>query len=235
MNKRKNNPEKPKFSASDLEDLNALASIKKGDAQAYAVIFKKYRWHLRYAILRTINDQSVVDDLLMEVFEKAYENIGKYRQEYTFNAWLTRVAQNYVLDYIRKKKTHPTLYNTVSLNEPVISPKGEETTFDIDGENPVPMGTTAELTYEVKVKYLYDTIAMLPQINREVLELRLREKLSIQEIADKLGIGLSAAKLRLKRGQEFLLTIISKRQGEFLVDTTHNWESLYQGEPQNVF
>src|ERR1017187_1499393 len=94
-----------KNSESQLQDMENIALIKLGDKNAFTSIFNKYKGHIAFKLYNCVNgDKNLADDLLMEIFEKIYSNIDKYKEEYTFNTWLTTVANNYAMDYFRDKK-----------------------------------------------------------------------------------------------------------------------------------
>ena len=52
--------------------------------------------------------------------------------------------------------------------------------------------------------YIMERLVSLPQKYKSVIYLHYYEGYQLQEIADLLGIGLSAAKMRMKRGRELL-------------------------------
>lgn len=233
-NKRHLEKHKPeaRFNSSDQEDLRALASIQQGNSQAFAVIFKKYRPYLYFGILKKVKNPSLAEDLVMEIFEKSYENIleGKYDSEYTFNSWLTKVASNYVIDYIRKKKKNPVLSpDVVYIDSNFGLPAGEDREvqpLEIESNLPGPMENTDDMQHQIRSEFVFQTIRSLPKIDREVLELRYHEDLSYQDIADRLGVGLSAIKLRMKRAKSLLQTVIDRDKGESLAQNTYSWEAL---------
>ncbi len=52
---------------------------------------------------RYVNDWAVAQDLAQDVFLKAMETFKAYRAFGRFDAWLTRIAVNHCIDYLRQK------------------------------------------------------------------------------------------------------------------------------------
>lgn len=215
-----------KFSASDIEDLNAIASIKSGNVQAFATIFKKYKPVLYFSILKKIRDARMAEDLMMEIFEKAFEKLDSYKKEYTFNSWFTRIAHNHIIDYIRKRSVNPVMSKGVSVEAGQMDSNGELQPIEIPSHYNLPMENSEDMRQAARLHYVYDIIKTLPDIDRQVLELYYRDNKACQEVADILGIGLSAAKARIKRAKEFLMVMIDKNKGENFAETTYNWDAL---------
>lgn len=213
------------LSSSDEEDLRVLASIKKGDIQAYEVIFKKYKPYVYKMMTRFTRDREQAKDMMMELFTKVYKNINKYERSFTFNAWITRVAKNYAIDYIRKKNQNPILSNPIYLDEP-LEGNTEDLTFELKSHYAGPLELDDKMTHEARLAYMYQMIDTLPQKDKEVLNLLCREKKSYDEISEILGVKLNAVKLRILRARNYLLQIVSARQGEAYVNARTNIDDL---------
>src|SRR5690606_39024643 len=90
------------------------------DEQAFRLIVEKYSRALRFHITRMVRDKEIIDDLIQEIFLKAFSNLGSYNTSFAFSTWLYRIATNHTIDHLRKKKL-----KTLSIDEPVQSKDGE--------------------------------------------------------------------------------------------------------------
>ncbi len=52
---------------------------------------------------RYVNDFTVAEDLAQDVFLKAMENLTAPRAIFNFDHWLTRIAVNHCIDYLRQQ------------------------------------------------------------------------------------------------------------------------------------
>ena len=80
-------------------------------AAALADLFEEYYQRIARYIAVRIGNQDDADDLAVDVFVRAAEHIGSFRQRgIPVQAWLFRIAHNLVVDYLRRssrRKTAP--------------------------------------------------------------------------------------------------------------------------------
>jgi DNA-directed RNA polymerase specialized sigma24 family protein len=101
-------------SASSQIDYAVVQRAIGGDQSAFKILFDKYRQPLFFHILKLVRDREVIEDLLQEIFLKAFDNIASFNPDYAFSTWLYRITTNHSIDFLRKKKL-----KTFSLDEPV--------------------------------------------------------------------------------------------------------------------
>lgn len=193
-------------SASSQADLLLVRRASGGDQKAFQELFNKYRQPLFYHILRMVHDREIVDDLLQEVFLKAFDNIYSYNPEYAFSTWLYRITTNHTIDYLRKKKL-----KTYSLDEPIKTKDGEMS-IDVVDEHSV---SDDEVIRKQRAEILREALKSLPEKYRQVIELRHMDELSYQEIADIMQIPLGTVKAHIFRARELLYKYLKDRQGSF--------------------
>jgi RNA polymerase sigma-70 factor (ECF subfamily) len=135
-------------------------------------------WNYAYFICKR---RDLADDIAQEVFIKAYRNIGSFRGECTVKTWLLKITRNTAYSYRRKS-----LFRKVVLLEFIsgVHPSAESEFLD------------RHLTDE-----LWGIVLLLPMPYREVLILHALHGLSMEEIADALGIPEGTVKSRLHRGR----------------------------------
>lgn len=83
-----------------------IKEIKKRNTDAFDKIYKEYHGLIFYVISRKVNDREVIKELVQDTFLKMWNNIESYRQNKNFRAWLTTIATNTALDYLRSLKVH---------------------------------------------------------------------------------------------------------------------------------
>ena len=78
-----------------------------GDQQAYSTIFNQYYDVVKYAVRKILNDTSLVEDICMETFEKAFSNFTRFQPDHQLSAWLVRIGTNRALDHFRHNSRVP--------------------------------------------------------------------------------------------------------------------------------
>jgi RNA polymerase sigma-70 factor (ECF subfamily) len=120
-----------------------------------------------------------------------------FQERSSFSTWLTRIAINSSLMILRKKRNS----SEISMDT-TDGPAGNETW---EPRSPWEDPESRYVRRESQ-KMLRQAIHRLPPVFRDVIELRQAKDYSIQEIAQSLGISVSAVKSRLSRAKSALRT-----------------------------
>lgn len=150
-------------------------------------IWNEYVGQLRGFIYRRIPEPAIVDDLVQEVFLKVQSKVDTLKDETRLQSWLYQIARNTIIDYFRGQKPEEELPETLDLPDAKPSRVLEE---------------LAEC-----VRPMMDA---LPAEYRLPLLLSDLEGLSQKEVAERLGLSLSAAKSRVQRGRERLKRVFAE-------------------------
>lgn len=88
------------------------AALTQGDQKAYAELMRLY-WNPVYEMmLKKSGDENMADDLTIEAFGKAFQNLQQYAPTYAFSTWLYKIATNNFIDHKRRSKRR-----TLSIDE----------------------------------------------------------------------------------------------------------------------
>jgi len=147
----------------------------------------------RFALSIT-RDAFVAADLVQDTFLRAIEKSGQYRGEAPLDAWLRRILHNLAIDRVRRAARE------LVVEEVEDSWMTDEYTVDPEGIA-VRMQTREELL---------DALLRIPFIYRVAVTLHDVEGWTVREIAEVQGIGLPAAKQRLRRGRMALVTALAE-------------------------
>lgn len=204
-----------KFGAQDFQDLALVDSIKRGNQQAFETLYKKYYPHMHRKIFLSLRNKEDAEDITSEIFQKIYENIGRYEKHYTFNAWITKLAQNYMIDFIRKYKRDLVFCNKISIEEEVFSKNQdfERSVYErvvLPSNEPEPLTASEKIERMAKLKVAYDAINNLPDLAIESLPVKTgfifkkfnnNEKTPF-EIAEELHMDVKEVEEHIKKGYE---------------------------------
>ena len=75
----------PNLSQKAIEDLDLVKRAIQNDQKAYAELMTRYKDAIYFMLLKMVNNKEDANDLTVEAFGKAFENIEKYRPEFAFS------------------------------------------------------------------------------------------------------------------------------------------------------
>lgn len=167
----------------NLSDEQIASKVINGDNELYEQIVLRYQDKLGRYIKRLTNRSLEVDDLLQEVFIKAYKNLRQFDPKLKFSSWLYRIAHNESVNLIKSS-----WIQKITSLEPLffLGEKSDvEERFD-------------KRQLEQKMK---SCLNRLPIKYKEVLVLYYYEDKSYQEISDILRINNQTVGVLLHRGK----------------------------------
>lgn len=161
----------PETTSSDPSDQELVAAAL-ADSGAYAPLVRRYQAPLtRYLFRLGCKSQSDADDILQEVFIKAYRNLNGYDPGLKFSSWIYRIAHNEAMTFFRKGGRAPQVARS----------EDELEAFDaIPDESDL----GEEIDTRLQASELRDALGKLDGKYREVLVLRYLEDRTYEEISD---------------------------------------------------
>lgn len=171
-----------------LTDEELVSAYAAGDNEAFDALLLRHKTRLLNYIYQMTRDRDISDDIFQETFVKAITTIkqGRYNDLGKFSAWLYRIARNLVVDTFRAEKNEGSL-STDDADYDVLNRRelAEDTIEDV----------MVDLQIEEDLRRLIDE---LPDVQREVLNLRYYRELSFKEIAELTGVSINTALGRMR-------------------------------------
>lgn len=149
----------------EQEIMNRLKDPKTR-RKAFEQLVNQYSEQLYWQVRRIVLIHEDADDVLQNVFLKAWSKLDTFHQESKISTWLYRIALNESLDFMRKKKTQ------VVSSDDAETMVGSTLMAD-DYFN----GTEAEAM-------LQEAIAQLPDVQRTVFNMRYFDDMKYSEISE---------------------------------------------------
>ncbi len=171
-----------------LTDEMLVKAYANGDNKAFDTLLRRHQTRVFTYILNIIKNKDVADDIFQETFVKAITTIkqGRYTDAGKFSAWITRIAHNLIIDFFRQGKSE----NTVSADQ-------EDTDMlnrrDLSEENIEDILITTQINEDVR--RIMDS---LPELQRQVLDMRFYRNMSFKEIAEATGVSINTALGRMR-------------------------------------
>jgi len=158
-------------------------------------IYMAFEPRIRRYLTRLVGENEA-QDLTQEVFFKVSQGLNSFRGESKLATWIYRIARNTALDRVRSPAFQGSARQTLS-NDVVME----------EAEPPVEQ----QLIRQEMNECIRAVIEDLPADYRSVLVLGELDELTDRQIAERLGISLPAAKVRLHRGRKRIRAELGKR------------------------
>lgn len=95
----------PDSQVSNDDDATLIQRAKSGDPQSFGVLYERYANDIFRFVRAQIPDHLEAEDLTATVFLKAWDALGRYREQgYPFSSFLYRIARTTLVDRWRKQK-----------------------------------------------------------------------------------------------------------------------------------
>ena len=173
--------------------LRAIRRAPEGDLRAFEQLVLRYQNRI-LADCRYLTDDNSAEDLAQEVFVKAYFGLPGFEGRSTFKHWLQRINVHHCLNHLKKREGKEAL----AIDEDMVA--------SFEELQVAPVADQEIQTIEDR-KRVHDVLDAMPSTLRVPLIMRDMDEFSYDEIVVALGIGLSAAKMRIKRARELFRRI----------------------------
>lgn len=143
---------------------------------AFSEVVRLYSEQLYWKVRRMVLNHDDANDILQNVFIKAWNNLDEFHNKAKISTWLYRIAVNESLDFLRRQK------NTAEISadeEPTVAAQLLADDF-FDGDH------TEAL--------LQEAIAQLPDVQRVVFNLRYFDEMKYSDISKMLNTSEGALK-----------------------------------------
>ncbi len=171
-----------------LTDEQLVSAYAQGNNEAFDTLLLRHKQKLFCYIYQMVRDRDLADDIFQETFVKAITTIkqGRYNDLGKFSAWLYRIARNLAVDSFRADKT-----------EGVLST--DDAGYDVLNRRELAEDTVEDLMVDLQIEEdLRRLVDQLPDVQREVLQMRYYRDLSFKEIAELTGVSINTALGRMR-------------------------------------
>ena len=186
-----------------LSDADLIGRASEGDAHALEVLYDRYSRVVFSFGLRIVGDPQLAEELLQEVFFRAWQQGGSFRSSKgSFITWLLSITHNMAIDEVRKRRRRP--QKADSEDPELMLASVPDTGLNVEDE--VWLGALRET--------IDGAMATLPTAQREAIELAYFRGLTQREIAEQLGEPLGTIKTRMRLGMQKLRDQLEGNQGD---------------------
>jgi len=165
-----------------------LLSAARTDPQAFREFYDRYAVWVRAWFTRNTGSEGASLDLTAETFAQAWRMLRRFKDMADGNGapWLFGIARNLLRQYHKHNRIETAARARMGL------PVGFGGAEDYDAVDD-------RISADSLAPALHLAVAALPSEQRRALELRVIHQLSYEEIAERLGCSINAARLRVSR------------------------------------
>ncbi len=187
-------------------DNQLVERARAGDVDAFGELYQRTHRRIYQYIRQMVPTPEDAEDLMQEVYLRAWSGLQGLQASEAFWVWLHRIARNAVLDSRKRKQLH-----TVSLESTFTDEEdGETESVEIAdwSDNPEHL-----VLSEAEQEAVRQAVRSLPENHREVVTMYYLEDMEIAEVAQVLGVPKNTVLSRLARAREAL-----RRKLSYLTD-----------------
>ena len=183
------------MTSQDSEADNSLVDrYLAGDMTAFDELMIRYERQVYRVCYRFVNNRDDAMDLAQEVFIKAFEHLPNFRRESSMKTWLYRIAMNHCINHVKKNARE-----FVQITENVGS---------------MSASVHSEMEEREKREQFRSLVKKLPPKQKAILEMRIHEQLSYEEIATMSGRSISTIKASVFFALEKLRKLVKEPTGK---------------------
>lgn len=170
----------------ESQELNWVERAKRGDQLAFGQLVEAYQRPVFNLAYRMLGSAAEAEDASQETFVRMYTKLNTFQPDRKLSSWILSIASHYCVDRLRRRRL-----NWLSLDDDPVA-----------AVLPSRQAGPEESTLRREVRDdVQDWVAELEPGYRVPLVLRYWHGLSYDEIAEVMGISISAVKSRLHRAR----------------------------------
>lgn len=178
-----------------------VRKAKRGDEAAFRELVSRYHDKLRLYLRHLTLAGDECEDILQEVFVKAFRALSRFDGRRRFSPWIYRIAHNESINYLKRKSRRRLVsWEDIASSRDELGAAGES-------ETPEEEWMRKEAQDDV-----HRALGNLPEKDRELIVLRYFLEKPYAEIAEILGAPENTVASRLHRAKEKLLRELLKEK-----------------------
>src|SRR5215469_3875622 len=170
------------------DDTALVLAAKSGDPRAFEILVERHQRRVLAVVMRFSRIREDAEDIVQQSFQKAFVYLHRFEGKSKFSTWVTRIAINEALMWLRRKRGSPEIPIEESTTMDGTAPPLDLSDSDRSPED--------NCLHEEQKRILSAAVKQLTPRTRKAIELRDLGELSTEETARILGLSIGAVKTR---------------------------------------
>jgi RNA polymerase sigma-70 factor (ECF subfamily) len=180
----------------DPTDRELVARAQNLDTEAYNELIRRYHGKIYALVYNMTSNREDAEDLVQEVFVKAYSALKRFKGDSSFYTWVYRIAVNRTINYVKKRKRRA----GISLDDMDGAIERDPVMVDLSAkESPFRDATLSELQEKLNT-----ALQTLSEKHRTVVVLHDIQGVPHEEIGQMLGVSAGTVRSRLFYARQIL-------------------------------
>jgi RNA polymerase sigma-70 factor (ECF subfamily) len=179
------------------DDAELLVRIRNGATEDFAELVHRHQSQVFAILYRYERDHQKLEDLAQETFIKVWRSLAQYDGRAPFAHWLSRIAVNVALDYLRRKRRQR---NEIGLQE-----LGDDAFEWLRNED-----EHSELESRQAAELLAVAMRELSPAEQVIITMQELEGRSVKEICERTGSSSVAVRVRAMRARAKLRKVLER-------------------------
>lgn len=176
-----------------------VSRVLAGDTEAYAELVERYWARIFSRVHQIIGNTEDAEEVTQDAFTRAMRSLPRFRWEASFSTWLFQIASNLARNrywYWKRRRRERSLSFEAPLSEDGLALSD---TLAAEARDPSQEARWTEFCSLIRTH-----LETLPETHREVMEMRLFDHRSYEQISQDLQIPVGTVKSRIARAREAL-------------------------------
>lgn len=189
------------------EERELVNRARAGDLDAYDELVRRHHSRLFGMVYNMTGSRQDAEDLLQDVFVKAFDALKGFKGDASFYTWIYRIAVNRTINFVKGRKRRM----TVSINDPGLNGDNPEERRPELATHETPERETRLKEIQQKLNKALDTLS---ENHRTVVILHDMQGVPHEQIAEMLGISCGTVRSRLFYARQALQVQLSEFKDE---------------------
>lgn len=189
--------------SAEAPDRELIAAVRAGDTAQFEVLVRRYQARIFATARRYARQEREVEDIVQEIFLKAFTKLDSWRGEAPFEHWLMRLAVRTCYDFLRSHQRNREHALTDLSDDEESFLERLASTPEVD-----PPGSEGARSLVRKV------LEQMAPAHRLIITLLELEDRSVKEIAELTGWSVPLVKVRAFRARAEMRKILSRMDVE---------------------
>ena len=190
-----------------VEQSELLKRIREGETELFGQVVHAHQKRIFRVALYYVRDPAVADTLTQDTFIRAFEHIGRFRGDAQLETWLTRIAINLCLTFLKKRQRELKRSATENFTA---GDKGDPAILEVTDTAATP---EEQLLRRETMHRIERAVSLMSGRQKTVFLLRHYEGLSLEEIGRLTRMNIGTVKSHLFRALQKVREMFKDNHG----------------------